>query len=91
MRVSIVPIFTVAAQFAADKQGYFAAEGIAVSTQPVQGGTVGIPGLVSGSDDKHFANSIPRLTARSSAGIDLRLIAQGAPIPLRAARIPARC
>lgn len=80
VRVSIVPIFAVAAHFAAEKQGYFKEEGIAVSTQPVQGGAVGIPGLVSGSFDVLYANSISCLTALER-GIDLRFIAEGAPIP----------
>jgi NitT/TauT family transport system substrate-binding protein len=80
VRVSIVPIFAVAAHFAAEKQGYFAQEGIAVTTQPVQGGAVGIPGLVSGSFDVLYANSISCLTALAR-GIDLRFIAEGAPIP----------
>jgi NitT/TauT family transport system substrate-binding protein len=79
VRVSIVPIFTVAAQFAADKQGYFAAEGLAVTTQPVQGGTVGIPGLVAGSFDVLYSNSISVLTALER-GIDLRIIAEATPI-----------
>ncbi len=82
VRVSIVPIFAVAAHFAAEKQGYFAEQGIAVSTQPVQGGAVGIPGLVSDSFDVLYANSISCLTALER-GIDLRFIAEGAPIPLQ--------
>jgi NitT/TauT family transport system substrate-binding protein len=81
-RVSIVPIFAVAAHFAAEKQGYFAEQGIAVTTQPVQGGAVGIPGLASGSFDVLYANSISCLTALER-GIDLRFIAEGAPIPLQ--------
>ena len=81
VRVSIVPIFAVASHFAADQQGYFAQEGIAVSTQPVQGGAVGIPGLASGSFDVLYANSISCLTALER-GIDLRFIAEGAPIPM---------
>jgi NitT/TauT family transport system substrate-binding protein len=80
VRVSIVPIFAVAAHFAAEKQGYFAEQGIAVTTQPVQGGAVGIPGLASGSFDVLYANSISCLTALER-GIDLRFIAEGAPIP----------
>lgn len=80
VRVSIVPIFAVAAHFAAEKQGYFAEAGIAVTTQPVQGGAVGIPGLASGSFDVLYANSISCLTALER-GIDLRFIAEGAPIP----------
>jgi NitT/TauT family transport system substrate-binding protein len=82
VRVSIVPIFAVAAHFAAEKQGYFAEQGIAVSTQPVQGGAVGIPGLVSGAFDVLYANSISCMTALER-GIDLRFIAEGAPIPLQ--------
>jgi NitT/TauT family transport system substrate-binding protein len=82
VRVSIVPIFAVAAHFAAEKQGYFAEQGITVTTQPVQGGAVGIPGLASGSFDVLYANSISCLTALER-GIDLRFIAQGAPIPLQ--------
>lgn len=82
VRVSIVPIFAVAAHFAAEKQGYFAEQGIAVSTQPVQGGAVGIPGLASGSFDVLYANSISCMTALER-GIDLRFIAEGAPIPLQ--------
>jgi NitT/TauT family transport system substrate-binding protein len=82
VRVSIVPIFAVAAHFAAEKQGYFVEQGIAVSTQPVQGGAVGIPGLASGSFDVLYANSISCLTALER-GIDLRFIAEGAPIPLQ--------
>ncbi len=80
VRVSIIPIFAVAAHFAAEKQGYFAQEGVAVTTQPVQGGAVGIPGLVSGSFDVLYANSISCMTALAR-GIDLRFIAEGAPIP----------
>ena len=82
VRVSIVPIFAVAAHFAAEKQGYFAEQGIAVTTQPVQGGAVGIPGLVSGGFDVLYANSISCMTALER-GIDLRFIAEGAPIPLQ--------
>lgn len=80
VRVSVVPIFAVAAHFAAEKQGYFAQEGVTVTTRPVQGGAVGIPGLVSGSFDILYANSISCLTALER-GIDLRFIAEGAPVP----------
>jgi|SRR5579862_75160 len=79
LRVSIVPIFAVAPQFAADQLGYFTAEGIAVTTQPIQGGTIGIPGLVSGSFDVLYSNAISVLTALGR-GIDLRIIAEATPI-----------
>ncbi|HXQ54047.1 MAG TPA: ABC transporter substrate-binding protein [Stellaceae bacterium] len=80
VRVSIVPIFAVAPHFAADKLGYFAAEGIAVTAQPVQSGTIGIPGLIGGSFDVLYSNSISVMTALER-GIDLRIIASGTPIP----------
>jgi NitT/TauT family transport system substrate-binding protein len=76
LHVSIVPIFDVAPYFAAGKEGYFAAEGLAVTTQPTQSGVVGIPALMSGSFDIVYSNSISVLTALER-GIDLRLIAQG--------------
>lgn len=76
LHVSIVPIFDVAPYFAADKQGYFAAEGLAITSQPTQGGAVGIPALVSGSFDIVYSNSISVVSALEQ-GIDLRIIAQG--------------
>jgi|SRR5579862_1021070 len=80
LHVGVIPIFTVAPHFAADKFGYFAAEGIATTTQPVQGGAVGIPGLVGGSFDVLYANSISVLTAWER-GIDVRIIAEATTIP----------
>ena len=82
VHVGIIPIYSVAQHFAADAQGYFAAEGIAVTTQPVQGGVIGIPGLVSGSFDVLYSNSISVLSALER-GIDLRIIAEGTPIPAK--------
>jgi NitT/TauT family transport system substrate-binding protein len=76
LHVSMVPIFVVAPHVVADRMGFFAAEGIAVTTQPVQSGTVGIPGLVSGSFDILYSNSVAVLTALER-GIDLRIIAEG--------------
>ncbi len=80
VRVSMAPFYAVAPHYAADAQGYFAAEGIAVTNQAIQGGVVGIPGLVSGSFDILNSNSISVLTAMER-GIDLRIIAEGVAIP----------
>jgi NitT/TauT family transport system substrate-binding protein len=80
LHVGIVPIYAVSPHFAADAQGYFATEGIAVTTQPTQSGVVGIPGLVSGSFDIVYSNSISVLTALER-GIDLRIIAEATLIP----------
>ena len=82
LHVSIVPIFVVAPHVVADRLGYFKAEGIAVTTQRVQGGTVGIPGLIAGSFDILYSNSVAVLTALER-GIDLRIIAEGTRIPVK--------
>jgi len=76
LHVSMVPIFVVAPHIVADRKGWFAEQGIAVTTQPVQSGNVGIPGLVSGSFDILYSNSVAVLTALGR-GIDLRIIAEG--------------
>jgi NitT/TauT family transport system substrate-binding protein len=75
VRVSIIPIYVVHTHFAAEQQGYFAQEGISVTTQPVQGGAVGIPGLISGSFDVLYTNTVSVLTALER-GIDVRIIAE---------------
>ncbi|HXE27354.1 MAG TPA: ABC transporter substrate-binding protein [Stellaceae bacterium] len=77
LHISLVPIFDVAPYYAANAEGYFAAEGLTVTTDPtIQGGAVGIPALMSGSYDIVYSNSISVITALER-GIDLRLIAQG--------------
>ena len=81
LRVSMVPIFVVAPHVVADRNGWFAEQGIAVTTQPVQSGTVGIPGLMSGSFDILYSNSVAVLTALER-GLDLRIIAEGTRIPV---------
>lgn len=80
LRVSLVPIYSVAPHFAAEAQGYFAAEGIAVTTQPIQGGVVGVPGLMSGSIDVLYTNTVSVLTA-IERGIDLRIISEATRVP----------
>jgi NitT/TauT family transport system substrate-binding protein len=80
LRVSLIPIYSVAPHYAADAQGYFAAEGIAVTTQPIQGGVVGVPGLMSGSIDVLYTNTVSVLTALER-GIDLRIIAEATRVP----------
>ena len=80
VRVSVIPIFAVAPHFAADAHGDFAAENIAVTTQPVQSGAVGIPGLMAGSFDVLYTNTVSVLTALER-GIDIRIIAEGTRVP----------
>lgn len=80
VRVSIIPIYAVAPHFVAQKKGYYAAEGLTTTTQPVQGGQIGIPGLVGGSFDVLYSNSISLVTALER-GIDLRIVESGGLIP----------
>ena len=80
VRVGIIPIFVVAPHIVADKMGYFAAEGISVATQMIQGGTIGVPALVSGGFDILYSNTTAILTALER-GIDLRILAEGTRIP----------
>src|SRR5580693_7297452 len=82
LHVSMVPIFVVAPHVVADRMGWFKDEGIAVTTQPVQSGTIGIPGLMSGSFDILYSNTVAVLTA-FERGIDLRIIEQGTKIPVK--------
>jgi len=79
LRVGVIPIFAVAPHYAAQKFGFYAAEGVDARTQIVQGGAVGIPGLVSGSFDILYCNSISFLTALER-GIDLRIVAEATTI-----------
>ncbi len=80
VRVGIIPIFVVAPHIVADKMGYFATEGISVATQMIQGGTIGVPALVSGGFDILYSNTTAILTALER-GIDLRILAEGTRIP----------
>ena len=76
MRCGIVPISGTAPYYAAIKQGYFAAEGLAMTSEVVRGGAAAIPALVGGSLDVVYSNgtSIVQALAR---GIDLRLVVLG--------------
>jgi NitT/TauT family transport system substrate-binding protein len=80
LRVSLLPIYSVAPHFAADKLGYFAAENIAVTTTAIQSGVVGIPGLISGGFEVLYTNTVSVLTA-IERGIDIRIIAECTRVP----------
>jgi NitT/TauT family transport system substrate-binding protein len=80
LRVSLIPIYSVAPHYAAEAQGYFAAENISVTTQPIQGGVVGVPGLMAGSIDILYTNTVSVLTA-FERGIDIRIISEATRVP----------
>jgi NitT/TauT family transport system substrate-binding protein len=75
VRVSTIPILDMATFFAALEQGFFKAEGLDVTTQTTQqGGSVGIPALVSGAYDIAYSNTTTIIQALQQ-GIDLKIIA----------------
>ena len=76
LKVSILPIVDTAPLFAAQKQGYFAQEGLEVDTARIVSGTAGIPGAVAGVYDIVYTNIVSTLLAKSQ-GIDVRIIASG--------------
>ncbi len=76
LHVSTVAIFGAAPFYAADAQGYFTAENLAVTTDPVQSGAVGVPALAVGQFDILYANTVSTITAIDK-GIDLRVVFGG--------------
>jgi len=80
LRVALVPIWDVGPFYAANQQGYFAAENLAVTPQVVRGGAPAIAALAGGSLDIVYSNGVSIVQAIAS-GIDLRIIMQGVPMP----------
>lgn len=79
LRVSVIPIVDVAPLYAAQKQGYFAEEGLEVDTAPVSGGAAGIPGLVGGAYDFVFTNTVS-LAQAVAQGLDVKIVAPGSDV-----------
>ena len=80
LRVALVPIWDVGPFYAADQQGYFAAENLTVTPQVVRGGAAALAALAGGSLDIVYSNGVSIVQAIAS-GIDLRIIMQGVPMP----------
>jgi NitT/TauT family transport system substrate-binding protein len=81
LRVSVIPSSVMAPLYAGIKYGYFKEEGLNLEMAPTAGGAIGIPGLVGGSYDIAFSNSVSALAAVAQ-GIDVQLLA---PFPQGAA------
>jgi NitT/TauT family transport system substrate-binding protein len=81
LRVSVIPSSVMAPLYAGIKYGYFREEGLNLEMAPTAGGAIGIPGLVGGSYDIAFSNSVSALAAVAQ-GIDVQLLA---PFPQGAA------
>jgi NitT/TauT family transport system substrate-binding protein len=76
VHVSTVGIFGAAPFYAADAQGYFTAENLAVTTEAVQSGAVGVPALAIGQFDILYANTVSTISAIDHS-IDLRIVFGG--------------
>lgn len=76
LRVGIIPISGTAAYYAAQKQGYYTAENLAVTSTVIRGGAAAIPALVGGSFDITYSNGTSIVQAIAK-GIDLRIIIEG--------------
>jgi NitT/TauT family transport system substrate-binding protein len=81
--VSTVTIFDSAPFYAADAQGYFRAENLAVTTEAVQSGAAGVPALLNGQYDVLYGNVVTTIQAIEK-GFDLRIVAGGSPNPATA-------
>lgn len=76
LTVGVLPITDVAPVYLAIDEGLFAAEGLTVTTEVMQGGAAAIPALVSGDLDVAYGNWLSFLLANQE-GIPLRAIADG--------------
>lgn len=79
LRAGMLPIADTAGFYAAQAQGYFTAENLAVTGERIQGGAAAIPALLGGSLDVVYANSISTAEA-IERGLDLRIILEGTPV-----------
>lgn len=72
--VGILPIVTNAPLALGIEKGFFAEEGLAVTTQVGQGGAALLPAVVSGQYDFAFSNNVSLLIARAK-GLPIRIVA----------------
>src|SRR5580700_1273815 len=75
LRVGLIPIWDVGPYYAADQQGYFTAENLAVTSQVIRGGAAAIAALAGDSLDIAYSNGVSVVQA-IAGGIDLRIIMQ---------------
>lgn len=76
LTIGLLPIVDVAPIHLAIERGLFAAEGLTVTVEVVQGGAAAIPALVGGDLDIAYGNWVSFLLANQE-GIELRAIAGG--------------
>lgn len=74
IRIGMLPLPEVAPiQIAIDK-GYFAAEGLKVTTEQITGGAAAMPDLVSGKLDIMHSNYVSALLAAASGTVKLKIV-----------------
>ena len=76
LRIGLLPIVDVAPIHVAIERGLFAAEGLTVSVEVVQGGAAAIPALVGGDLDIAYG-AWPSFLIANQQGISLRAVADG--------------
>jgi NitT/TauT family transport system substrate-binding protein len=76
LTIGVLPIVDVAPVFIAIEEGLFAAEGLTVTTETMEGGAAAIPALVGGDLDIAFG-AWPSFLLANEQGIELRAIADG--------------
>lgn len=77
VRVGVLPIVDTAAVQRAQAAGYYAAEGLSVDLETVQGGAVGIPQMVSGDLDMTWSSWPSVIAAQHQRVADLRALPGG--------------
>lgn len=80
LKVSILPIFDVAPLMTAIDRGFFAEEGLKVTTVPATSGTTATGGLVAGTFDVAYSNAISVVMANQQ-GLRLVMVAPGTKLP----------
>jgi NitT/TauT family transport system substrate-binding protein len=77
LHVGVLSVVDVAAVERAQSAGYFAAEGLHVSLEPIQGGAVAVPKLVSGELDLSWVGWPSAIRAQAQGLSDFRLLPEG--------------
>src|SRR4051794_21683627 len=77
LHVGVLSVVDLAAVQRAQSAGYFAAEGLHVQLEPIQGGAVAVPKLVSGELDLSWVGWPSAILAQAQGLSDFRLLPEG--------------
>lgn len=76
IRVGAIPIADTAAVYLGADKGFFADEGLDIEVVPITGGSVAVPGVMSGDFDFAFSNIISMFVARDQ-GLPITFVTNG--------------